>query len=67
MDLQLSGKRVLVTGSTAGIGLAIAQTLAGEGPAAVAAGAAQGVEPEARRGEVELQSHRGAQVVVEAR
>src|SRR5947208_3452659 len=31
MDLHLSGKRALVTGSTAGIGLAIGATLAGEG------------------------------------
>jgi NAD(P)-dependent dehydrogenase (short-subunit alcohol dehydrogenase family) len=31
MDLELSGKRALVTGSTAGIGLAIAQALAREG------------------------------------
>ena len=31
MDYQLSGKRCLVTGSTAGIGLAIATSLAGEG------------------------------------
>ena len=31
MDLQLSGKLALVTGSTAGIGLAIGLTLAGEG------------------------------------
>jgi len=31
MDLQLSGKLALVTGSTAGIGLAIGSTLAGEG------------------------------------
>jgi NAD(P)-dependent dehydrogenase (short-subunit alcohol dehydrogenase family) len=31
MDLQLNGKLALVTGSTAGIGLAIAGTLAGEG------------------------------------
>src|SRR6266496_3183646 len=31
MDLKLSGKLALVTGSTAGIGLAIGSTLAGEG------------------------------------
>src|SRR5437879_1933767 len=31
MDLHLSGKRALVTGSTAGIGLAIATALAAEG------------------------------------
>ncbi len=31
MDLQLSGKLALVTGSTAGIGLAIGSTLTGEG------------------------------------
>jgi len=31
MDYQLSGKLCLVSGSTAGIGLAIAETLAGEG------------------------------------
>jgi NAD(P)-dependent dehydrogenase (short-subunit alcohol dehydrogenase family) len=31
MDLQLTGKLALVTGSTAGIGLAIAEALAGEG------------------------------------
>lgn len=38
MDLQLSGKRALVTGSTAGIGLAIAQTLAGEGATVIVNG-----------------------------
>lgn len=31
MDLQLKAKKVLVTGSTAGIGFATAQKLAGEG------------------------------------
>jgi NAD(P)-dependent dehydrogenase (short-subunit alcohol dehydrogenase family) len=35
MDLQLGGKRALVTGSTAGIGFAIAAALANEGAAVV--------------------------------
>lgn len=35
MDLQLAGKRALVTGSTSGIGVGIAKTLAGEGAAVV--------------------------------
>ena len=33
MDLQLDGKLALVSGSTAGIGFAIARTLAQEGAA----------------------------------
>jgi len=41
MDLQLKGKRVLVTGSTAGIGYAIAGTLAREGAAVVVNGRTQ--------------------------
>jgi len=38
MDLQLQGKRALVTGSTAGIGLAIAQGLVNEGAAVIVNG-----------------------------
>jgi len=38
MDLQLKGKRALVTGSTAGIGYAIAETLAREGASVIVNG-----------------------------
>ena len=38
MDLGLSGKRALVTGSTAGIGLAAATALAAEGASVVVNG-----------------------------
>lgn len=38
MDLELEGKRAVVTGSTAGIGLAIAEALAREGAAVVVNG-----------------------------
>jgi NAD(P)-dependent dehydrogenase (short-subunit alcohol dehydrogenase family) len=41
MDLELKGKRALVTGSTAGIGLAIAQTLAREGAQVIVNGRLQ--------------------------
>jgi len=41
MDLQLAGKQALVTGSTAGIGLAIAEALAGEGARVVVNGRGQ--------------------------
>lgn len=41
MDLQLKGKKALVTGSTAGIGLAIAKSLAGEGADVIVNGRSQ--------------------------
>lgn len=41
MDLQLKGKRALVSGSTAGIGLAIAETLAREGAHVIVNGRSQ--------------------------
>ncbi len=41
MDLQLQGKRALVTGSTAGIGLAIATQLAAEGARVIVNGRTQ--------------------------
>ena len=47
MDLQLKGKKALVTGSTAGIGLAIATTLAREGADVVVNGRTQGRVDEA--------------------
>jgi NAD(P)-dependent dehydrogenase (short-subunit alcohol dehydrogenase family) len=42
MDFELAGKRVLVTGSTAGIGLAIAQALASEGASVIVNGRTEG-------------------------
>jgi NAD(P)-dependent dehydrogenase (short-subunit alcohol dehydrogenase family) len=41
MNLQLEGKRALVTGSTAGIGLAIAEALANEGASVIVNGRTQ--------------------------
>ena len=41
MDLNLTGKLALVSGSTAGIGLAIASTLAQEGARVIVNGRAQ--------------------------
>ncbi|HWG45981.1 MAG TPA: SDR family NAD(P)-dependent oxidoreductase [Gemmataceae bacterium] len=47
MDLQLTNKKALVTGSTAGIGFAIASLLAREGAAVVVNGRPQGRVEEA--------------------
>ncbi|MEJ7661203.1 MAG: SDR family NAD(P)-dependent oxidoreductase [Hymenobacter sp.] len=41
MDLELTNKTALITGSTAGIGLAIAQRLAAEGAAVIITGRTQ--------------------------
>ena len=41
MDLQLTNKKALVTGSTAGIGFAVASLLAQEGAAVVVNGRSQ--------------------------
>ncbi|MGU3547017.1 SDR family NAD(P)-dependent oxidoreductase, partial [Methylobacterium sp. A52T] len=41
MDLQLTGRSALVTGSTAGIGLAVAKRLAAEGAEVIIAGRQQ--------------------------
>ncbi len=41
MDLQLTDKRALITGSTAGIGFAIAEVLAGEGASVIINGRTQ--------------------------
>ena len=48
MDLQLAGRRALVTGSTAGIGFAIARTLAAEGALVVVNGRTQAAVDAAR-------------------
>jgi NAD(P)-dependent dehydrogenase (short-subunit alcohol dehydrogenase family) len=42
MDLKLNGKLALVSGSTAGIGYAIAETLAAEGARVILNGRSQG-------------------------
>src|SRR5882672_10406245 len=68
MDLQLRGKRALVSGSTAGIGLAIAKALAKEGASVIVNGrtqervdaAAAEVGPGARGVAADLGTARGA-------
>ena len=49
MDLQLDGKRALITGSTLGIGFAIAKALAEEGVQVVVNGRTQARVSEAQR------------------
>ena len=57
MDLQLAGRRALVTGSTAGIGFAIAQTLAAEGAFVVVNGRTQAAVDAARGAIADATSH----------
>jgi NAD(P)-dependent dehydrogenase (short-subunit alcohol dehydrogenase family) len=60
MDLQLNGKLALVTGSTAGIGLAIAQSLAAEGARVIVNGR---TEDRVREASAKIQSaHPDAQL-----
>ena len=67
MDLQLAGKRALVTGSTAGIGLAAASALAREGASVVLNGrTAERVEEAARGLQNELKGSGGEVVGVAA-
>ncbi|WP_373530881.1 SDR family NAD(P)-dependent oxidoreductase [Nostoc sp.] len=61
MDLQLNGKRALVTGSSSGIGEAIAKVLAKEGAAVVVQGRQ---EKEADRVAQEIAASGGKAVVV---
>jgi NAD(P)-dependent dehydrogenase (short-subunit alcohol dehydrogenase family) len=60
VDLQLSGKRALVTGSSSGIGEAIAKSLAAEGVAVVVHGRR---EAEAKRVAAEISAAGGKAVV----
>jgi NAD(P)-dependent dehydrogenase (short-subunit alcohol dehydrogenase family) len=60
MDLQLRDKRAVVTGSTAGIGLAIAKALAGEGASVVVNGRTQ-ARVDAAMAEIR-KAHAGAKV-----
>src|SRR5438270_6585762 len=60
MDLQLKGKRAVVTGSSSGIGEAIAKMLAAEGAAVVVHGRR---EAEAKRVAAEITAKGGKAVV----
>ena len=60
MDLQLVGKRAVVTGSSSGIGEAIAKTLAAEGASVVVHGRR---EAEAKRVAAEIKAAGGKAVV----
>jgi NAD(P)-dependent dehydrogenase (short-subunit alcohol dehydrogenase family) len=74
MDLKLRGKRALVTGSTAGIGFAIAQALAGEGVQVAVNGrtrervdaAVRRIGSGARGIAADLGTARGAAIIAEA-
>jgi 3-oxoacyl-[acyl-carrier protein] reductase len=61
MDLKLQGKRALVTGSSSGIGEAIAKTLASEGLSVVVHGRKQA---EAERAAQAIRASGGKAVVV---
>jgi NAD(P)-dependent dehydrogenase (short-subunit alcohol dehydrogenase family) len=72
MNLQLQGKTALVTGSTAGIGLAIATALANEGASVIVNGRSQARVDEAVRTcgaahgiAADLGTEAGAEVVIE--
>jgi hypothetical protein len=56
MNLQLDGKRALITGSTAGIGFAIAEALAQEGATVIVNGRTEGRVAESLK---KLQNTRG--------
>jgi NAD(P)-dependent dehydrogenase (short-subunit alcohol dehydrogenase family) len=72
MDLQLAGKLALVTGSTAGIGLAIAQALAREGARVIVNGrtesrvahAARTIEGDVETLAADLSTEAGANAVI---